>query len=116
MSPDNDRNLLFGVLALHADVITHARFVEACSLWANQKHQSLARLLIERGWMTDDERQDVERLVERKLRKHGGDARASLAEVATDDVVRRSLADVGDHTPELAVGALLPPTTAPDVA
>src|SRR5437867_2691306 len=92
---DTDRNLLFGVLALQADVITHAQFVEACTLWANQKHTALADLLLERGWITAADRADVDRLVERKLRKHGGDVKASLAEL-TGDGVQRSLAAVAD--------------------
>ena len=32
-SPDTDRNLLFGVLALQADLIDAAQFAEACSAW-----------------------------------------------------------------------------------
>jgi hypothetical protein len=66
-----DRNLLFGVLALQAD------------------------LLDQRGWLSPEDQADVERLLVRKLKKHGGDARASLAEVTTDPV-RRSLAGLED--------------------
>jgi hypothetical protein len=47
-------------------------------------------LLVERGWLTSEERADVEKLLARKLKKHDGDARASLAEVTTDQV-RESL-------------------------
>ncbi len=92
---DTDRNLLFGVLALQADVISPERFVEACTLWASRKDVSLADLLAERGWVTAEDRADVERLVERKLKKHSGDVKASLAEAAGADV-RRSLAAVED--------------------
>src|SRR5262249_2909489 len=38
------------------------------------------------GWLTPDERADVERLLERQLRKHHGDAHASLAAAASPDV------------------------------
>ena len=79
---DTDRNLLFGVLALQADVISHTQFVEACTLWANQKGTPLSDLLVERGWITAADRADVDRLVERKLQKHGGDVKAGLAELA----------------------------------
>ncbi len=94
-TPSTDRNLLFGVLALQADFLTPAQFVEACSLWATQKSTELAELLVQRGWLTADDRADVERLLARKVAKHGGNLQAGLVEVTTDDV-RNSLAAVPD--------------------
>src|SRR5262249_32971289 len=90
-----DRNLLFGVLALQADFLDPARFAEACSAWAARKDGPLAALLVERGWLSEEDRLHVEYLLERKIKKHRGDVRASLAEVATDEV-RHSLAAVTD--------------------
>ena len=49
---DQDRNLLFGVLALQADLIDAPRFAEACSAWASRKETPLADLMIDRGWIT----------------------------------------------------------------
>jgi tetratricopeptide (TPR) repeat protein/tRNA A-37 threonylcarbamoyl transferase component Bud32 len=92
---DSDRNLLFGVLALQADLIDADRFAEACSAWAAKKATPLAELLQERGWITAEERAHVEFLLERKLRKHGGDAHASLA-VAIDDRIRGLIAGAND--------------------
>src|SRR5437764_13607783 len=77
-SPDTDRNLLFGVLALQADLIDAAQFAEACSAWASRKDVPLAGLLVQRGWLTDEDRAHVEYLLKRSLQKHGGDARRSL--------------------------------------
>jgi serine/threonine-protein kinase len=91
-----DRNLLFGVLALQADVITAAQFVEACTVWAGRKDVPLADLLGERGWLTPDQRAAVELLLATKLRKHGGDPRASLRAVVTTPDVRDVLAAVPD--------------------
>src|SRR5262245_25342140 len=90
-----DRNLLFGVLALQADLLDAARFAEACSAWAARKDMPLADLLVQRGWLTEEERGHVEFLLQRKLKKHNGDARASLAEVTTDRV-RHSLLSIAD--------------------
>ena len=70
---DTDRNLLFGVLALQADLITAAQFAEACAAWATRKTAPLAELLLERSWITPADREQVEKLLERKLKKHGGD-------------------------------------------
>jgi hypothetical protein len=43
---DTDRNLLFGVLALQADLIDNTRFAEACAAWAARKDLALADLLV----------------------------------------------------------------------
>src|SRR5262249_8578450 len=106
-----DHNLLFGVLALQIDAITRSQFVDACSLWASQKEKPLADLLAERGWLTPGDRDEVERLVERKLKRHGGDARAGLAEV-TGDVVRQALAGLDDPEVRRSLGGPTPPETA----
>jgi serine/threonine-protein kinase len=105
---ETDRNLLFGVLALQADLIDAPRFIEACALWATRKHTSLADLLVEKGWLGKGDRADVERLLERKLKKYGGDARASLAAVA-DVELRQSLAALPDPEVSRSIADLPPP-------
>jgi serine/threonine-protein kinase len=92
---DTDQNLLFGVLALQADLLDPTRFAEACSAWAAHKDTPLADLLVSRGWLTAEERGHVMFLLDCKLKRHRGDARAGLAEVTTDEV-RHSLAGVPD--------------------
>jgi serine/threonine protein kinase len=91
---DTDRNLLFGVLCLQADLIDTAQFAEACTAWSARKDQPLSEILCQRGWITVTDKEDINRLLERKLKKHG-DARASLAATA-DASVRRVLAVLGD--------------------
>jgi serine/threonine protein kinase len=119
---DTDRNLLFGVLALQADLIDPERFARACALWSAQKGTPLADLLVQLGWLTPEDRADVEKVLGRKLKKHGDDARAGLAEVTTDPV-KRSLAALPDAAVrESLAGLSTPPsqgfvllsTTAPD--
>jgi serine/threonine-protein kinase len=112
---DTDRNLLFGVLALQADLIDEAQFVRACSEWAGRKQAALAELLVERGWLTPSDRTDVEKLLERKLRKHQGDVRASLAE-ASSEGVKRSLAGLADPNIRQTVADLTTPPQGPVVA
>src|SRR5215831_3843391 len=94
-SGETDRNLLFGVLALQVDLIDHTQFADACAAWAARKNASLADLLVERGWLTPADRADVERLLERRLNKHGGDAQASL-QASADAVVRQTLLSLDD--------------------
>jgi serine/threonine protein kinase len=89
-----DRNLLFAVLALQADFLDADQFIKVCTLWTTRKQTPLADLVIELGWMTATERADVERLLERKLKRYGGDPRAGLAAVGDD--LKRSLAALQD--------------------
>jgi serine/threonine-protein kinase len=108
-----DRNLLFGVLALQADLIDQAQFAEACAAWATRKDTPLADLLAARGWLTPQDRADVERLLARKLQRHQGDAHACLIETTSLDA-RRMLAVLKDPSltaslgPELDDGDLTP--------
>jgi serine/threonine-protein kinase len=104
-TPDTDKNLLFGVLALQADLLDAKQFVEACTLWANEKHRPLADLLVERGWLTPEEKEHVEFLLERKLKRHGGDAHTSLATVAHPEV-RRALDTIDDPDVEQSLASL----------
>jgi tetratricopeptide (TPR) repeat protein len=100
---DADFNLLFGVVALQIDAISRSQFVDACTLWATQKQRALADLLAERGWLSADDRAEVQRLVERKLKRHGGDARAGLADL-TGEAVQQSLAAVADPEARRSLG------------
>ena len=102
---DTDRNLLFAVLALQADLLDRDGFAQACTLWAARKEVPIAELLIEQGWLTPDDRADVERLLARKVSKHGGDAHASLAEVAGAEA-RDALATVADAEVRRSVAVL----------
>src|SRR5262245_12866546 len=67
---ETDRNLVFGVVALQADLINAGQFVDACTLWASRKNLALGELLVERGWMLPADKSRVDDLLERKLEKH----------------------------------------------
>jgi len=95
--PDSnaDRNLLFGVLALQLELIDPRQFADACAGWASRKEIALGDLLAERGWISKEDEADVDRLLERKLKRHGGDVHASLAAVA-DERVQSAAAAIAD--------------------
>jgi serine/threonine-protein kinase len=105
MNQDTDRNLLFGVLALQADLLDAPRFAEACAAWAARKDVPLADLLVERGWLTAQDRAVLDHLLARKLHKHGGDVRASLAGAVTPDV-RGVIASVADDAIQQSLAGL----------
>lgn len=65
----SDTNLLLGVVALQADYINNQQFVDACMLWGSRKDQSLADVLIAQNWLNPEERDELERIVQRKSRR-----------------------------------------------
>src|SRR5262245_60644620 len=105
---DTDRNLLFGVLALQAGLITSGQFVEACALWAMRKSFPLSDLLIERGWLVAADQDHLNYLLERRVYKYGGNVHASLAAIPDD--IEGSLAALADDDIQrsLASEPLLP--------
>src|SRR5262249_21908553 len=110
-SPDTDKNLLFGVLAFQADLLDAQQFAEDCSAWAAKKDVPLADLLVERGWLTSQDRADVERLLERKLKRHRGDVQASWADIKhllADPVVQQSLNGLAGPDPNATQALTLP--------
>jgi serine/threonine-protein kinase len=92
---DTDRNLLFAVLALQAGLLGQDRFVQGCALWTTRKHVPLGDLLVQQGWLTVADRSDLDRLLDRQLRKHAGDAQASLAAAAGPEA-KSALASLHD--------------------
>ena len=61
MVAPTDRNLLFGVRALQAGHLDATRFAEACSLWTGQPQTTLAEVLVARGWLTPQQREEIDR-------------------------------------------------------
>ena len=70
MSPKDDRNLLFGVLAFKAGFIDEREFVEALSIWTHDRNRAVGDILLERG-LAPDERKLADALVEKQMAKHG---------------------------------------------
>jgi serine/threonine-protein kinase len=95
MSANTDRNLLFGVLALQAGLLDARQFAEACSAWAARKDTPMDDLLVEHGLLTAEDRSLLAALLEKNIKKHSGDARASLAAVAAEPA-RQALSSVDD--------------------
>src|SRR5207249_3916758 len=61
--PTADRNLLFGILALQAGMIDPVRLAEAALAWKACPSVPLGDLLVERGWLSPDQKAAVDFLI-----------------------------------------------------
>ena len=92
---DADRNLLFGVMAYHEDYLDLAQLGAICRSWAGDKSKPIPQMLVERGWLSEHDRNEIERRVLRKLKKSSGNVQATLSSVANGEV-RDVLKEVDD--------------------
>lgn len=93
---DKDRDLLFGVLAVEANVLKPAQFSEIYRNWGKGSSSSLEDYLIGGGWLT---RQDRERLTEKlkdELARNQGNVQATLND--HDSGLLHDLLHPDDHT------------------
>ena len=89
---ETDRNLLFGVIAMQSDLIDIRQFVDACTLWSSRKDTTLAEILIQNDWLQEEDRSHVDYLLERRVKKLGGDIRKSLSKMP--DVAKSALESI----------------------
>jgi len=76
--PDgDDRNLLFGALAMQAGFIDDRQFVDACILWAARPDTPLSDVLAKQGSLTEEDVKDVQKMVDRKAGKQNGNKELS---------------------------------------
>src|SRR5208282_35620 len=92
-----EKNLLFGLLALQNGLIDQGQLVAAFQAWTLDKDRTLARHLVDRGNLDDEQRGAVEALVDLHLKKHGGDVGSSLAAIRAGKASCDALADLGDQ-------------------
>ncbi len=83
------------MLAFQDDYIDLAQLAAVCRAWVADKSRSFPQLLVERQWLSESERDELERKVERKLKRFVGDVHATLGVVA-DGAVRDVLKLVAD--------------------
>ena len=76
---DTDRNLLFGALTVQAELVDDGQLTEACTAWSAGEGDTLADVMVERGLITQGDRDAVERILDRKVQRRGGDVAGTLA-------------------------------------
>jgi serine/threonine protein kinase len=81
--PECDRNLLFGILALHNGFISRDALIRGMSAWIADKATPLGQILVRQGDLAPDHHAVMEVLVQAHLKQHAGDAAQSLAALNT---------------------------------
>lgn len=105
---ETDQDLLFGILALQNSLIEQPDLIAAFQCWSKERSRSMARTLVERGALTEDDRSMLDSLVRRHREKRGGAERGLAADPAPgilDDSRRRGASpdgDLEDSLPELS--------------
>jgi hypothetical protein len=113
-APDADRNLIFGLLALQMDFLSREQLLDAMHAWMLDKHCPLGEVLYRRGVLAEDDRSDIDRLVVKHIRRHGGNPQASRAALRVEPEVRQDLRRLDDHDVQHSVASLSsPPSGSP---
>ena len=89
-----DRNLLFAVVALQSGLINQSQFVEAYAACTSGEKASLAQLLIDRGWINNTDRQNVDALLAQHVSAVEGSVEPELSALSNE--IKRSLASLGN--------------------
>jgi serine/threonine-protein kinase len=92
----SDRNLLFGILALQADLICRDALINAMSAWTVAKSRPIGEILLEQGAFDAEAHGLVEGLVRMSLARHNGDAEQSLAALSSIGSARKQLEQLND--------------------
>lgn len=78
-APADDRNLLFGVLALQMNFISREDLVAAMNIWSLERERPLGAILVDRGGLDPADRVLLDAVVDRHVAIHQGDPSRSLA-------------------------------------
>jgi serine/threonine-protein kinase len=100
-----DLNLLFAVLALQNELVGRDALLAAMTAWGLAKHRRLADILVERGALPAEDRQLVDGLIERQLKRHGS-AEASLTALPLSSSVKDQIKTVGHPDLEASLAHL----------
>jgi serine/threonine-protein kinase len=95
-SPSADRNLIFGLLALRTNFVTRGQFLDSMHAWMREKQTSLGEILCRRGVLDLRDREDLDRLADRHIERHGGDTQASVAVLRVEKDVPQEILQLAD--------------------
>jgi serine/threonine-protein kinase len=87
-----DRNLLFGVLAMHLDFVGRADLLQGLQSWNTSRTKPLGDVLVDRHYLSARRRMLLEEVVEEYLLQHDSDAARGLAAACVARTVELDLA------------------------
>jgi eukaryotic-like serine/threonine-protein kinase len=109
---DAPTDMLFGMIALHNDLVAPAVIPAALKAQAKEPGRTLAELLVSQGALTPTQRDVVELLSGEYVSRHGGDTEKCLATLLSAPSTRERLDRLGDPDLFRSLGATLPPGSA----
>ncbi len=116
---DAPTDLIFGLIALHNDMIAPAVIPAALKAATDQTRGSLAEQLVANGTLTPTQRDLVQSLSAEFMKRNGGDAQKTLAELISTPSPRARLDRLGDPdltgsiTDLASLGSTVPVGTVP---
>ncbi|HKD35694.1 MAG TPA: hypothetical protein VKB78_02810, partial [Pirellulales bacterium] len=96
VTASDDRNLLFGVLALQMDFVSREQLVAAMNAWVLAKEKPLGQILVEQNSLAAERRTLLDALVAEHLKLHDNDPQRSLAAVSSVGSIKAELARIDD--------------------
>jgi tetratricopeptide (TPR) repeat protein/tRNA A-37 threonylcarbamoyl transferase component Bud32 len=113
---DCDRNLLFGILAVHNGFITRDALIGALSAWEEAKQTPLGQILVRNGALSLENHFLMEALVKAHLKQHDDDPGRSLAAINTTVLVKVLIDRASDPDIVARLAAHQPPTALGDAS
>ncbi len=111
---NDDRNLMFGVAAWRAELLSRDALVDALDQWSARPGNSLGEWLVERGLMTEGQRHSIDQEVDERLAQNAAKttqtwlglaaAGGSLGEAATSRIAEL-MQESGAHQPPAHAGS-----------
>jgi serine/threonine-protein kinase len=104
---DAPTDLLFGLIALHNDLVAPAVIPAALKAQAREPERTLADVLVSEGALSTTQCELVEKLSAECVDRHGGDTEKSLATVLSTPSTRQRLDRLGDPDLFRSLGAVM---------
>lgn len=103
---DTDRNLLFGILAVQMNFISHDDLTTGLNAWVSEKTVTLDQLLVDRELLLPDTRDLVEAVVRQHLALHEADPERSLRTLLSVTTSWEALSRIVDADVQASLGAV----------
>ncbi|WP_068141992.1 serine/threonine-protein kinase [Roseimaritima ulvae] len=95
--PDQDRNLLYGIIAHQMDFVSADALMKGMNEWILRKATPLGEILRQQGVMDADTCELIEALVAKHVARHQGDAQASIAALKGSGSIKQRLSSIDDE-------------------